>query len=72
MKPKFKKNRVHHMDAKDMSNSDGSTTDSELTVYIMAQTGNLSHMCVKPKIEGIIEMELRHRCCSFSHFKRTV
>ena len=59
VKPKFKKKRVHHMDAKEMSNSDGSTTDSELTVYMMAQNGNSSHMCVKPKIEGkIIEMEL--------------
>lgn len=58
VKPKVKKNRVHHMDAKEMSNSDGST-DSELTVYMMAQNGNLSHMCVKPKIEGkIMEVEL--------------
>ncbi|KAL6457444.1 hypothetical protein MHYP_G00344070 [Metynnis hypsauchen] len=60
VKPKVKyKSRVHHMEAKEGSSSDGSTTDSELSLHTVAQKGNLSHMCVKPKIEGqMIEMEL--------------
>ena len=56
---KKKKSGVYHMDAKEMSSSEGSTTDAELTLNMVAQKGNLSHMCVKPKIEGkTIQMEL--------------
>lgn len=47
-----KKNRVHQLDVKDMSSSDGSTTDTELSLYMVSQQGNLSRICVKPKIEG--------------------
>ena len=46
------------MDVKDTS-SDGSTTDTELSLHVVSQQGNLSHICVNPKIEGkMIEMEL--------------
>lgn len=59
VKQKGKKNREHHMEVKEMSSSDGSTTDTELSLHMVSQQGNLSHICVKPNIEGkIIEMEL--------------
>lgn len=54
-----KKNRVHRLDVNEMSSSDCSTTDTELSLHMVSQQGNLSHISVRPKIEGkIIEMEL--------------
>lgn len=47
------------MEAKERSSSDGSVTESELSLHLVSQKGNLSIMCVKPKIDGkTIEMEL--------------
>ena len=58
-----KKRRVHHVDAKDaqdtVSSEGSSDTDTGLPLHMVAQKGVLSHISVKPQIEGkLLEMEL--------------
>ncbi len=48
---------MHQMDVKDSSSDD--TTDTELALHVMNKTEELSHICLRPKVEGeILEMEL--------------
>ncbi len=61
-KSKWRKNvqqkkKVHQMDVKDSSSDD--TTDTELALHVMTKKEELSHICLRPKVEGkILEMEL--------------
>lgn len=57
MKNAQQKKRVHHMNVKDSSSDD--TTDTELALHVMSRKEELSHICLKPNVEGqILEMEL--------------
>ncbi len=61
-KSKWRKNvqqkkKVHQMDVKDSSSDD--TTDTELALHVMTKKEELSHICLRPEVEGkILEMEL--------------
>lgn len=57
MKNVQQKKKVHQMNVKDLSSND--TTDTELALHVMTRKEELSHICLKPKVEEeILEMEL--------------